>query len=136
MIIYEVRNTFGKIHLYVLPVKPGDASSAGIRQAQDKLFYVSPFIEMAMCYHFYISPPDEYFRLCILVTSREGPHFAATFAGRRRALTTRALLGSFFSLPPCHLQDRGRDPLGSAAALAQRRDVGAAPKYRSRERSH
>lgn len=56
----------------MLPVKPGDASSAGIRQAQDKLFYVSPFIEMAMCYHFYISPPDEYFRLCILVTSREG----------------------------------------------------------------
>jgi len=86
LIIYEVRNTFGEIHSYVLPVKPGEASSAGIRQAQDKLFYVSPFIEMAMRYHFHISPPNEYFRLRILETSREGPHFAATFAGRRRAL--------------------------------------------------
>jgi DUF1365 family protein len=99
LIIYEVRNTFGEIHPYVLPVKPGETSSAGIRQALDKLFYVSPFIEMAMRYHFHISPPDEYFRLRILETSREGPHFAATFAGRRRAPTTRALLDSFFSSP-------------------------------------
>jgi DUF1365 family protein len=99
LIIYEVRNTFGEIHPYVLPVKPGEASCAGIRQAQDKLFYVSPFIEMAMRYHFHVSPPDEHFRLRILETGRDGPHFAATFAGRRHALTTRALLGSLFSLP-------------------------------------
>ena len=136
MIIYEVRDTFGKTHPYVLPVKPGETSSAGIRQALDKLFYVSPFIEMAMRYHFHISPPDEYFRLRILETSREGPHFAATFAGRRRAPTTRALLDSFFFVAPCHLQDRGRDPLGSAAALARGRGVSAQPEYRRRERSH
>jgi DUF1365 family protein len=136
LIIYEVRDTFGKTHPYVLPVKPGDASSAGILQAQDKLFYASPLLKWRCATISISSPPDEYFRLCILVTSRESPYFAATFAGRRRALTTRALLGSFFSLPPRHLQDRGRDPLGSAAALAQGRDVGAPPKYRSRERSH
>ena len=50
--IYEVRNTFGDIHAYVLPVQPGELSDAGVRQQQDKLFYVSPFIEMAMRYHF------------------------------------------------------------------------------------
>ena len=44
LMIYEVRNTFGDIHAYVLPVKPGDNSDAGVRQAQEKLFYVSPFI--------------------------------------------------------------------------------------------
>src|SRR5271167_2077150 len=43
LIIYEVRNTFGAIHAYVLPVRPGETSGAGIRQQQDKLFYVSPF---------------------------------------------------------------------------------------------
>src|SRR3954470_181033 len=40
LIIYEVRNTFGNIHAYVLPVLPGEISGAGVRQQQDKLFYV------------------------------------------------------------------------------------------------
>src|SRR5580698_8512811 len=57
LVIYEVRNTFGDIHTYVLPVKPGEISDAGIRQQQTKLFFVSPFIEMAMRYHFRVSPP-------------------------------------------------------------------------------
>jgi len=29
LIIYEVRNTFGDIHAYVLPIKPGEISDAG-----------------------------------------------------------------------------------------------------------
>jgi uncharacterized protein len=99
LIIYEVRNTFGDIHLYVLPVGAEQISDAGVRQQQDKLFYVSPFIEMAMRYHFRVSPPGERIRLRILETDREGPLLAATFSGRRRALTSAALLRSFFSLP-------------------------------------
>jgi uncharacterized protein len=99
LMIYEVRNTFGDIHAYVLPVRPGEISAAGVRQAQDKLFYVSPFISMAMRYHFRVSPPGDNVRLRILETDREGPLLAATFSGRRRALTTAALLRSFFSLP-------------------------------------
>jgi hypothetical protein len=99
LVIYEVRNTFGDIHAYVLPVKPGEISDAGIRQQQDKLFYVSPFVEMAMRYHFRISPPGESIKLRILETDREAPLLAATFHGRRRALTTRALLRAFFALP-------------------------------------
>jgi DUF1365 family protein len=99
LMIYEVRNTFGDIHAYVLPVKPAETSEAGVRQAQEKLFYVSPFIEMAMRYHFRVSPPGEHVRLRILETDRDGPLLAATFNGRRRELTTAALLQSFFSLP-------------------------------------
>jgi uncharacterized protein len=99
LMIYEVRNTFGDIHTYVLPVEPGQTSDAGIRQQQDKLFYVSPFIEMAMRYHFRVSPPGHTVKLRILETDREGPLLAATFNGRRRPLTTKALLRSFFSLP-------------------------------------
>ncbi len=59
LLIYEVRNTFGDIHPYVLPVTPGEISDAGVRQQQDKLFYVSPFIGMAMRYHFRVPPPGE-----------------------------------------------------------------------------
>jgi DUF1365 family protein len=87
LLIYEVRNTFGDIHPYVLPVEPGEISPAGIRQEQDKLFYVSPFIGMTMRYRFRISPPGQDVKLRILETDRDGPLLAATFTGRRRALT-------------------------------------------------
>jgi uncharacterized protein len=99
LIIYEVRNTLGDIHAYVLPVRPDELSDAGVRQQQDKLFYVSPFIEMAMRYHFQVSPPGDNVKLRILETDRDGPLLAATFNGRRRALTTAVLLGSLFALP-------------------------------------
>ena len=99
LLIYEVRNTFGDIHSYALAVKPGEVSDAGVRQQQDKLFYVSPFIEMAMRYHFRVSPPADDVKLRILETDREGPLLAATFHGRRRALTSAALLRAFFALP-------------------------------------
>jgi len=99
LLIYEVRNTFGDIHPYVLPVESGDVSAAGIRQQHDKRFYVSPFIEMAMRYHFRVLPPKERIKLRILETDSEGPLLSATFNGHRRALTTRELLRSFFALP-------------------------------------
>jgi DUF1365 family protein len=99
LIIYEVRNTFGEMQSYVLPVRPGEISAAGVRQEQDKLFYVSPFVEMATRYRFRISPPDEEVRLRILEVDAEGPLLAATFSGRRRALTTPALLRAFVALP-------------------------------------
>ena len=66
----------------------GEINDAGVRQQQDKLFYVSPFIEMAMRYHFRVLPPGERVQLGIL-TDREGPCSAATFNGSRRGLNTR-----------------------------------------------
>jgi uncharacterized protein len=99
LLTYEVRNTFGEIHAYVLPVQPGELTEAGLRQEQDKLFYVSPFVDVAMRYRFRIALPDQDVRLRILETDRDGPLLAATFSGRRRALTTTALLRSFAALP-------------------------------------
>jgi uncharacterized protein len=99
LIIYEVRNTFGGIHAYALPVRPDDVSKAGIRQAQDKTFHVSPFITMAARYHFRITPPSDYFRLRILQTDDDGPLLATTFSAARRRLTSANLLGSLAALP-------------------------------------
>lgn len=99
LLIYEVRNTFGGIHAYVLPVKRGEISLAGIRQIQDKRFHVSPFVEMAMRYHFRVMPPKDCVKLRILETDSEGPLLSAAFIGHRRLLTTKELLRSFFSLP-------------------------------------
>jgi DUF1365 family protein len=70
-----------------------------LRQEQEKPFFVSPFVEMTTRYHFRVSPPQARVRLRILETDREGPLLAATFIGRRRGLTTAALLRAFFSLP-------------------------------------
>jgi DUF1365 family protein len=99
LLIYEVRNTFGAIHPYVLPVTPDEVSDAGVRQGQDKLFFVSPFIDMAMRYHFRIRPPGERVQLRILETDRRGPLLAATFNGSHRTLNTKELLRAFFALP-------------------------------------
>jgi hypothetical protein len=99
LMIYEVRNTFGDIHAYVLPIAPGEFSDAGLRQQQDKLFYVSPFIDMPMRYYFRVSPPRADVKLRILETDRAGPLLAATFHGRRHDLTSARLVRSFFSLP-------------------------------------
>jgi hypothetical protein len=132
LIIYEVRNTFGEMQSYVLPVRPGEISAAGVRQEQDKLFHVSPFVEMATRYRFRISPPGEEIRLRILEVDAEGPLLAATFSGRRRALTTRALLHAFVTLPLLTLKIVG-DPLGGPAAVAQGGEVGAETRFRRRE---
>jgi DUF1365 family protein len=83
----------------VLPVLPGEISAAGVRQQQEKQFYVSPFVEMAMRYHFRITAPGQHVRLRILETDRDGPLLAATFSGQRRELTTTSLLRAFFALP-------------------------------------
>lgn len=99
LMIYEVRNTFGERHAYVLAVNEGEISDAGVRQSQEKLFYVSPFIEMAMRYHFRVLPPAASVKLRILETDRDGPLLAATFNGRRRALNTAELLRSVVALP-------------------------------------
>jgi DUF1365 family protein len=99
LMIYEVRNTFGEIHSYALPVRPEDLSAAGLRQVQDKQFYVSPFVDMAMRYHFRLSPPGDHVKLRILESDCDGPALSATFCGRRKSLTTSALLFSLFSLP-------------------------------------
>ena len=124
------------IHAYVLPVKPGEVSDAGIRQQQDKLFYVSPFIEMAMRYHFRVSPPGENVKLRILETDREGPLLAATFSGRRRGLTTRALLRAFFALPLVTFKIVAAIHWEALRLWLKGATAGAAPECRSRERSH
>jgi len=99
LVLYEVRNTFGEIHTYVLPVDRQDQSPAGLRQEHAKTFYVSPFIALETRYRFRIMPPAQMVKLRILETDAEGPLLAAAFHGRRRPLTTGALLRSLVALP-------------------------------------
>ena len=95
-ILYEVRNTFGGKHAYLIPVE-GDAEI--VRQAADKNFHVSPFMEMATRYHFRLSRPGEAIAVVIRQTDAEGAVLNAAFTGERRALDDAALIAAFFRYP-------------------------------------
>ncbi|MDB5641398.1 MAG: hypothetical protein JWN07_715 [Hyphomicrobiales bacterium] len=98
-LVYEVRNTFGESHSYVAPIRAQEAAVSGVRQDRDKLFYVSPFLDMTMRYHFRLQPPGDVLKVRILESDAEGPILAATFAGVRSDMRTGALLKAFFSVP-------------------------------------
>lgn len=97
VVIYEVSNTFGQRHSYLLPVT---ASKKTVRQQCQKQFYVSPFMPMQCSYRFRIIPPAE--RLLIDIDQRDSqqqPLFKAVFEGRREAMTDRLLAGLLLHYP-------------------------------------
>lgn len=89
-VIYEVNNTFGQRHFYLCPVGQGDTSI--IRQGVDKIFYVSPFMEMAQRYRFTLQPPGHSMSLHITVEDKAGVILHAAMAGKAHPLSDSALL--------------------------------------------
>ncbi|MCR5878908.1 DUF1365 domain-containing protein [Phenylobacterium sp. J367] len=86
-IVYEVNNTFGGRHCYVLPADPGSTVS----QSCAKTFHVSPFLDMDLSYAFRITPPGRRVGVTIRVYDRQGLLLAASFAGVGEPLTNRSL---------------------------------------------
>ncbi len=95
-VIYEVRNTFGGRHSYLMPV---DRGATIIRQSADKVFHVSPFMDMNHSYAFRLTPPGETLSVFIHQTDPDGPIFNASFAGRAEPATEAALRRAFFRYP-------------------------------------
>ncbi|HTU10316.1 MAG TPA: DUF1365 family protein [Allosphingosinicella sp.] len=98
-IVYEVTNTLKQRHLYLIPVTEGAEEDGAIRQSCAKTLYVSPFMDMDMAYDFAIRPPGETVQIVVNGKDEGGPLISASFAGKRRALTDRALLRLFFTIP-------------------------------------
>ncbi len=94
-ILYEVNNTFGERHSYLIPADHAPV----VKQACDKGFYVSPFMDMDLKYAFRVRPPAEAVQVTIDVDDAEGRVLAAAFAGRREALTDRALIRAWLAHP-------------------------------------
>jgi DUF1365 family protein len=94
-IIYEVNNTFGQRHAYVLPANGNEL----IAQECGKDFHVSPFLDMALIYRFRIIPPNEDVSVGIQALDGLGIILAASFAGARQKLTDRAILRAVASMP-------------------------------------
>jgi DUF1365 family protein len=99
-VLYEVSNTFGDRHSYLIPVRDGALDDKGVlRQSCAKGFYVSPFIDMVADYHFRIRIPGEKVAVTIRETDAEGPFLNAAFVGDRNPLSDRKLLGAFIRYP-------------------------------------
>lgn len=96
-ILYEVNNTFGQRHSYLVPVEAG--ASAPLRQTADKRFYVSPFMDMDLTYAFRVDPPAEGLRIAILASDGEGPILNAVHVARRRPLTDGQLARALVLYP-------------------------------------
>ncbi|NLS01313.1 DUF1365 family protein [Rhizobium sp. P38BS-XIX] len=96
-ILWEVDNTFGERHGYMIPVEAH--SGADIVQQCDKTFYVSPFMDMDLRYRFQVSPPADRLSIRIETFDHEGPVLTARHLARRTELTDGALLKAFFAIP-------------------------------------
>lgn len=99
--IYEVNNTFGGRHAYVLPA---EEDGSVVRQACPKTFYVSPFLPMDLTYQFRIAPPARSVVVDVAACDCDGPVLAARFSGEARPLTDRALFGALLSFPAMTLK--------------------------------
>ena len=104
-IIYEVHNTFGERHSYLIEAETDQ--SGIIRQTTEKAFYVSPFMDMSMQYAFRVRPPGDSVSVDISGTKHGDRIIFAALAGNRGPLTTSNLLRHCLALPLMTLKVMG-----------------------------
>jgi DUF1365 family protein len=97
-ILYEVNNTFGERHNYMIAA--GAAGRGGaVRQNAPKRFHVSPFMDMDLDYQFDVLPPGETVSIRILVSEQGAPVLTAAFAGQGFPMTDAALVRAWLTHP-------------------------------------
>ena len=97
MTVYEVNNTFGQRHFYVIT---GGGNRYTVRQMVGKKFYVSPFMDMDMRYEFSLIAPGSTVITTIRATALPDVLMMfATFSGRRKALSDRACVVALLGYP-------------------------------------
>ncbi|MEM7171186.1 MAG: DUF1365 domain-containing protein [Pseudomonadota bacterium] len=102
-ILYEVRNTFGQKHGYLIPMDANneETSPSGIHHAHSchKRFYVSPFLPMEGRYNFRILEPAEKFALLIRQTGQDGNLLLARQQARRHPFSSREIVKALIANP-------------------------------------
>ena len=96
VMIYEVNNTFGEDHIYVVPQTDSDLPAKHNRR---KELHVSPFISMDAEYSFTTDIPDDELKVIIREKSNGAPLLLASFIGHRAFLNDKELLKAFFRYP-------------------------------------
>jgi len=101
-LLYEVNNTFGERHSYLIAVDASQRNAARIVQRCAKEFRVSPFLPLDLDYVFRIEPPAgerAALSLGVVANDRVGALVNARFDAERRVLDDAALARVFFSHP-------------------------------------
>lgn len=94
-VLYEVSNTFGEHHSYLLPIDDGVVDHTWPKQ-----LFVSPFVDVeGVIYRFRIQPPEESILVASRVADRHGHLLAAVLQGNRRPLDNRSLAGMLLKHP-------------------------------------
>jgi uncharacterized protein len=96
-IVWEVSNTFGGRHSYVIGI--GDADAMVQRQRCRKELHVSPFIGMDIEYRFRLVRRGGRLTIGIADHDRDGLLMSAAMTAERRPLTDRGLLAAFVRMP-------------------------------------
>ncbi len=96
-LVYEVSNTFGERHSYLIARPEADAGP--VRQSAPKRFFVSPFMDMGLTYDFIVRPPGDDLSVTVNVRRGDEPILTATFAGRHQPLDDAQLARAFWSHP-------------------------------------
>ena len=100
-LVYQVHNTFGERHSYVIPV--GNESGT-LHQHCQKAFYVSPFMDMNMRYDFRVTGPGQRIGVGIRTSASAIPIMNAVLTGAREDLTDRNLMKVFLAIPAVTLK--------------------------------
>jgi len=96
-ILYEVSNTFGERHSYL--IKVDQDGNRPVRHSCKKDFYVSPFMDMDATYHFRITPPSDRLTVFIDQHDGEGSLLKASFSGRATELSDKGLISLLLRYP-------------------------------------
>lgn len=96
-IVYEVHNTFGGWHKYVLAVEQPEGET--VQQECDKAMHVSPFLSLDLAYAFQVRPPGERISIAIQGRDEDGPIINTALSGERKDFSDARLLRAFFSIP-------------------------------------
>lgn len=94
-ILYEVHNTFGERHTYLVRQGPAQAGA----HSATKCFHVSPFLAMGLRYDFRTSLPGERLSVAIVGSDSEGRIIVAAMQGRRRPFDSRQVAGALIQFP-------------------------------------
>jgi len=97
--IYEVSNTFGEEHCYVGQVAESAGQELFNIQETQKVFYVSPFIEVSGQYLFRFDAPSKKIRLAVQQKENESPLLFTNFSGKFRPFSSKMLAAAFLKYP-------------------------------------
>lgn len=97
-VVAEVSNTFGQWHHYVL-TNQGLPLNERISASADKVFHVSPFMNMECRYRFRLHKPDKDYQIGIYETENDQPVLNAVQVGKQQQLTTQNLIKAALKMP-------------------------------------